>query len=367
MAPSTDTLLDPLSGAVRERARAEAREIAAMMAYREAEMARIEAEPSPMRRLVERGAICLSLGEVTGLSEGQVQHRLSQADTVSDQSPTTWAAFQQGRLDWARVREIAHTIAQLHRAESSHRLDRLVVGYAAAHTLAELRVWLARFVRRVEADLAVERAEAERERRHVEIRVDDDSMSTLYARVPSHLAAAVKDRLHREARKPVAADDTRTMAQREADLLIAWLLDSDAAEAAVDANIAVTIDADVLAGAGPGFAESSDGTWAVPAQWVTEAAANGGTFWHRILTDQVGDDILAHEYIGRFAPDILDIALRYLHRVCQAPGCMVPAERCDTDHREPWPSGPTRADNLGPLCRRHHTYKGHGLLRWTTL
>ncbi|MET0931512.1 MAG: HNH endonuclease signature motif containing protein, partial [Aeromicrobium sp.] len=49
------------------------------------------------------------------------------------------------------------------------------------------------------------------------------------------------------------------------------------------------------------------------------------------------------------------------------PPGMVPAFLCDMDHREPWPNGPTTGDNLGPLCRRHHGYKGHGILNWSTL
>ena len=65
-------------------------------------------------------------------------------------------------------------------------------------------------------------------------------------------------------------------------------------------------------------------------------------------------------------PDILKIALQFLHGTCQGPGCMVPAKFCDYDHRIPFPEGPTTGDNLGPLCRRHHGYKGHGLLHWTT-
>ena len=75
----------------------------------------------------------------------------------------------------------------------------------------------------------------------------------------------------------------------------------------------------------------------------------------------------SHEYVGRFAPDLLRLALQFLHGTCQAPGCQVPAERCDIDHRRPFPDGPTAGDNLGPLCRRHHAYKGHGLMHWSTL
>jgi hypothetical protein len=359
--------IDALTRVSRECARAEFRQVSAMLDYRDAEMARTALIESPMRRQIERSAIALVIGEAMGLSEGQVQLRLSFADTVCDQSPITWQAFSDGLIDLARVREIGHTIDQLKRAESIHRLDRLVVNYAVDHTTAELRAWLRRFVQRVEADLAVERAETERKNRHVSFTHGDDSMGYLNAYLPSHELAAIQARLRTEARRNVDPDDTRTVAQREADLLVAWCTGSDAVTSAIDANIAVHIDADVLAGAVAGFAESTDGKWAVPAAWIADAVATGNSFWHRIVTDPVTDDVLSHEYLGRYSPDILNIALRFLHGTCQSPGCMVPAERCDTDHRKPFPEGPTTGDNLGPFCRRHHQMKGHGVLRWTTL
>nr|WP_256435508.1 HNH endonuclease signature motif containing protein [Aeromicrobium sp. CFBP 8757] len=356
-----------MTGVVRERARAEAREIVAMLDYRDAELQRIAAsDESPMRRHVERGSVALTIGEASGMSEGQVQYRLSFADTVRDQSPTTWGAFLDGRIDLARVREIGSTIDQLKRTESVHRLDQRVVAYAETHTVAELRAWLKAFVRRVEADLAIGRAEDERAKRYVSVKHGDDSMGWLSAYLPSHELAAIEDRYRKAARRITDPDDERTLAQREADLLVAWCTESDAASSAIDANIAVTVGADVLAGFTPGFAESSDGRWGVPAAWIAAVVGSGSTFWHRIVVDPVNDDVLAHEYIGRLAPDILKIALQFLHGTCQGPGCMVPAKFCDYDHRIPFPEGPTAGDNLGPLCRRHHGYKGHGLLHWTT-
>ena len=369
MATCTAPEMRVLTDASVWRARAEAHEIAMMLEYRDDEMARTAHLEPPMLRQNERSAIAMAIGEATGLSEGQVQGKLSAADTVRDQSPITWDAFVSGRIDFTRVRDIAATIDKLKRADSIHRLDRRVIGYATGHTGAELRAWLKQFVRRVEADLATERADEERDKRHVSITHGDDSMSLLNLYAPSHEVAAVAERFRKGARRHVDPDDTRTVAQREADLVIAWCLDSDTtgARSAIDANIAVTIDADVLAGAVAGFAESTDGAWAVPAWWMTDVIATGSTFWHRIVTEPVTKDVLSHEYLGRFAPDILDVALQFLHGVCQAPGCMVPAGRCDQDHRIPHPEGPTTAANMGPLCRRHHTFKGHGILKWSTL
>lgn len=42
---------------------------------------------------------------------------------------------------------------------------------------------------------------------------------------------------------------------------------------------------------------------------------------------------------------------------CRFPGCSVSARFCDLDHARPWPNGPTAAENLMCLCRRHHRIK----------
>lgn len=63
-------------------------------------------------------------------------------------------------------------------------------------------------------------------------------------------------------------------------------------------------------------------------------------------------------------------------RTCTFPGCHVPAARCDLDHRDVWPSGPTDPENLDCLCRHHHRLKqqgwqrhrpeADGSIRWTS-
>ncbi|MGW5241529.1 HNH endonuclease signature motif containing protein, partial [Monashia sp. NPDC004114] len=49
---------------------------------------------------------------------------------------------------------------------------------------------------------------------------------------------------------------------------------------------------------------------------------------------------------------------------CRAPGCTVPAHRCDLDHDIPAPHGPTSTDNLSATHRQHHRIRTTGL--WTT-
>jgi hypothetical protein len=47
---------------------------------------------------------------------------------------------------------------------------------------------------------------------------------------------------------------------------------------------------------------------------------------------------------------------------CTSYNCPRIASKCDLDHVEPWPRGPTTADNLQPRCPRHHEHKTRRLV-----
>ena len=44
-------------------------------------------------------------------------------------------------------------------------------------------------------------------------------------------------------------------------------------------------------------------------------------------------------------------------KTCRAPGCRIPARRCELDHTRRFPDGPTADTNLGCGCRHHHRKK----------
>jgi hypothetical protein len=48
---------------------------------------------------------------------------------------------------------------------------------------------------------------------------------------------------------------------------------------------------------------------------------------------------------------------------CTSYDCPRTARRCDLDHHEPWPRGPTHVDNIHPRCRRHHELKTRHLVQ----
>ncbi|GAB4068532.1 hypothetical protein GCM10028777_27890 [Angustibacter speluncae] len=66
------------------------------------------------------------------------------------------------------------------------------------------------------------------------------------------------------------------------------------------------------------------------------------------------------------ACDEVVASVRARDPVCTFPGCGVPASRCDLDHDEPWPRGPTTPENLTPRSRRCHRYKTAALWRSRT-
>ena len=174
-------------------------------------------------------------------------------------------------------------------------------------------------------------------------------------------SAAVMKRLARAARVPVDENDTRTLPQRTADLRVSWLTHGETTgEPKISGDVAVTIEADVLTGLADGHAESSDGGWSVPASWILEDLDADDTFWHRIITDPIGGNALAHDDVGRFAPETLAKAIGPRDGVCRAPGCRVPAERCACPE---WPprnegvvsKGPRPPDTLARRPRNGST------------
>ncbi|WP_460460936.1 HNH endonuclease signature motif containing protein [Angustibacter peucedani] len=65
----------------------------------------------------------------------------------------------------------------------------------------------------------------------------------------------------------------------------------------------------------------------------------------------------------RYAPTTA--ITRHVHAAaptCSAYDCPRTAHRCDLDHDDPWPRGPTSVANLDPKCRKHHQAKTHALV-----
>ncbi len=348
----------PLQLAHRVRAQAEFEEWNAMVATDRAERARIaNADWSAMRKRMAVTAIALEIAHELGMSEHAVHEIVRHGSVVQHSVPSAWLSFARGDIDAYRARLIGQAALALRTPEALEVLDAKVVGYATSHTAAELRTWLKRLVARLEPDEFDRRAEAAREQRDVTIVHVDDAMSWVNAYVPTVVAVAAAHRLEAAV---AAQDDDRTDAQKRADLVAHWLTTATGTETHVCAEIAVVVDADVLAGYTAGVATVDDEP--VPVAWVRDLIASGDTLWTRLLTDPAGD-ILDVTQISYQPSRRLRHAIRWRDGTCRVWGCRTKASRCDLDHAVPFDSGgPTTAANLHSLCRKHHGIKGHGLL-----
>ncbi|MBW0254257.1 HNH endonuclease signature motif containing protein [Cellulomonas sp. PS-H5] len=110
-----------------------------------------------------------------------------------------------------------------------------------------------------------------------------------------------------------------------------------------------------------------------PVDAVQARALAIGGVWQRVVTDPLTDRVLD---VGRERyrpPTALAELIRTRDRTCAAPGCRVPACGCELDHTQEFhpqpggdpdaPRGRTDADNLGPVCHRHHRLKTDGGFR----
>jgi uncharacterized protein DUF222 len=87
------------------------------------------------------------------------------------------------------------------------------------------------------------------------------------------------------------------------------------------------------------------------------AAEQTDATWRFSVYDPLGN--LIHHGITKRRPRAEDVAfVRARDKTCRAPGCRMPARRCDVDHTEDWAySQDSRRCNLACYCRRHHLFK----------
>lgn len=154
--------------------------------------------------------------------------------------------------------------------------------------------------------------------------------------------------------------DPRNLDQRAADAFCAWMLNAETPEGIeIDAQIGIIVREESLTGLSDEPATTRDGTAAISPRHIQDLLAQqmGKLEWYQLLHSK-DDDLLAIKSSGRYPPPRLRTALWFRDRTCVVEGCSVPAERCDADHIMPFEQGgPTIADNLQLLCRRHHRLK----------
>jgi hypothetical protein len=118
----------------------------------------------------------------------------------------------------------------------------------------------------------------------------------------------------------------------------------------------------------------------VTGQQARAVALTAGSIWKRLVTDPLTGRAIEVSAGTYQVPAAMAEQIKARDGTCRAPGCEIPAERCDLDHCTEWrpddAGGLTAETNLAALHRGHHNLKTgrfwdrdqspDGTLHWTT-
>jgi len=320
-----------------------------------------------------RGAVAVEVAErslrleVAGMlriTETAVERMVTLADALVHRFPGTLDDLACARIT-ERHAEILVDLLDPLDAPLRERLAEEAEGLAVELPVGSFRRALRRLIDTEQAATLAERHERAVSGRRVVLEAADDGMAWLHAHLPAVEAHAAWARLTAMGTALAARPgETRTLAQARADVLGDLLIDGDTEaiprEArGIRATVAVTVPALSLLGhdAGPAML---DGVGPIPIERAKQLCGSAAG-WMRVLTHPDTGIVLSVGRTRYRPPASLRRLLRWRATRCMAPGCGIPADRCDLDHTLAWDhGGHTAADNLAPLCRGHHTVKHHG-------
>ncbi|MEP6629064.1 MAG: DUF222 domain-containing protein [Lapillicoccus sp.] len=310
----------------------------------------------------------------TGLPEGQVAARLALALDVDQRAAPVATALQAGAVSLDRAERIQQATRDLDpdiaRAVAERLLALIPDGSVRSHRsfTRELR----RQVLLHSPDPAQTRADALRDRCAYAF-LEPDGTGRLTVTGDAARVVAALERVDTLARAFRSAGDSRTLAQLRSDVALDLILygwadpttrpaDADATAAQTfagrspAAHVDLTVALTTLLGLDdrPGELVGHGFVSAAVARAMATAA---GSVWRRLVLDPV-DGTALELSTGRYRPTpAMAEQVAALDGLCQAPGCTVPASRCDVDHAVPWPQGATAVPNLHARHRRHHNHK----------
>jgi hypothetical protein len=293
-----------------------------------------------------------------GWGMGRAGHVMSTAVFAPHRLPALVGHAQVGRISVDHV-SIAISATNAVSDDAAREVDRRLADRAAKVELPRWRTVVRRCVLRVDPATAEQRRERAVADRCVRMEPLDDGTTQLWAILPSLDAARLGAALDAAARRERAAGDERTLDQLRADLLAGATIAGGTTTAA---EVQVMVPASTLLGLSdePAFGVAPLlGRFELTAEQARTLAQDAT--WRAIAVDPI-DGTVRGVGTRTYRPGaVLARQVRMRDQQCRYPGCARAAIGCDLDHTVPFAKGgPTRADNLAAICRRHHRLKHHG-------
>ena len=363
--------------------------MSSMQAQEQRCLARLEtlalasAEPNPSGTTSEIAwrSMAAEIAVATRLADRTVQAMMGRATQLVSTLPATLEALESGRISIGHARVILEHASGIE-GEAREDYERITVARAEVTTPGKLASTAKIAAARLRPGTFEDRHAQARDGRRVSIRDLDDGMSELSHLLPTPYAAAIFDRLTRQAKAVAATGDPRSRDQLRSDIATDLLLTGEPASGedaphpaaeGIRVQISIIIPALTLLGLDNEPATLA-GRGPIDLDTACRLASNAPELL-RVLTDPVTEMIVAAD-LYRVSASLR----RYLEardRHCQFPTCNQDARYSDLDHTVAWQDGGTTVpENLAVLCRGHHTLKHHGgwkvkqvtpgVLQWTS-
>lgn len=268
-------------------------------------------------------------------------------------------ALESGAIDLARTRVICEETSHLPPATVGE-VAAGILGVAPGLTTGQIGARLRRMCIDVDPDSARARYRRQVRERRLEGHLDPEGTANIYAlHLPPELAAAAMDRIDRLAKTAKSRHDDRSIDEIRADVFLDLLTGRSQHRTGGGTVADIRVDLSTLAGLDESPGEIP-GWGPVIADIARKAAENATRIQATITADGELVDVVTTQ---RRPTADQRRQVQATNPTCIFPGCRLPASRSDLDHNPPWAaSHQTRARDLAPLCRYHHTQRHRG--RW---
>lgn len=330
-------------------------------------LAEVIAGGAGAREVVERG-VRLELAAALRVTEHTAGALIARADALVHRYPQMLASLRGARTTEKHAAIFVEAMAGVE-PEFAEGIVSRAVELAESEPAGHFRRSLRTMIETVRSETLEERHRAALHERRVTVEPADDGMAWLSAFIPAVEARAIHSRVTAMAKAIAGVEgESRSMDQIRADVLGDLLIEGEtpavpALARGIRASVALTVPAlallvdDVALGTEPPVVE---GIGPIPLTTARDLCA-GADGWMRILTHPETGAVLS---VGREQyrpPPALRKIVKWRADRCMAPGCAMPASRCEIDHTVAWEHGGTTSlENLAPICKGHHIVKHHG-------